>query len=167
LPPQKTRSSGRCCFNDELSELKWALPSAESHAAIATHLWRTERRDALLLYIEGTDSVSHLFGHLFRARGLVGELAVSSAATARRWSRCTLARRGDYAGAMQLLDTAEQRAPGAVLVYQYRANVAFLMGDTDMATAALRHALEIEPDNALFQANLARFRAPSDPSHRL
>ena len=28
-----------------------------------------------MVYVEGTDSVSHLFGHLFRAQGLSGELA--------------------------------------------------------------------------------------------
>ena len=28
-----------------------------------------------MVYIEGTDSTAHLFGHLFRAQGLAGELA--------------------------------------------------------------------------------------------
>lgn len=66
------------------------------------------------------------------------------------------ARRGDYKGAMQMLDEAEQAAPRYALVYQYRSNVAFLMGDAEAAKAALRKALEIEPDNALFQTNLRR-----------
>jgi tetratricopeptide (TPR) repeat protein len=64
------------------------------------------------------------------------------------------ARRGDYAGAMELLDEAEGLAPDVALVHQYRANVAFLMGDVPRAREALRRALEIEPDNALFRANL-------------
>jgi tetratricopeptide (TPR) repeat protein len=69
------------------------------------------------------------------------------------------ARRGDYAGAMQMLDDAEKLAPRYALVYQYRSNVAFLMGDRERAKAALRAALEIEPDNALFQTNLQRLEA--------
>jgi len=68
------------------------------------------------------------------------------------------ARRGDYTGAMQALDEAERVAPRYALVYQYRSNVAFLMGDRERAKAALRTALEIEPDNALFKANLQRLQ---------
>ena len=62
-------------FDDDLSHFKWALATAESYRAIGTHLWETEKPDVLMVYIEGTDSVSHLFGHLFRAQGLAGELA--------------------------------------------------------------------------------------------
>lgn len=62
-------------FDDDLSHFKWALATAQSYAAIGTYLWRTQRPDVLMLYIEGTDSVAHLFGHLFRAEGLAGELA--------------------------------------------------------------------------------------------
>jgi len=42
---------------------------------IGLHLWKTKKPDALLVYIEATDSTSHLFGHLFRNSGLAGELA--------------------------------------------------------------------------------------------
>jgi tetratricopeptide (TPR) repeat protein len=66
------------------------------------------------------------------------------------------ARRGDYPGAMRQLDEAERVAPRFARVYQYRSNVAFLMGDRDQAIQALRKALEIEPDNALFRTNLQR-----------
>jgi Tfp pilus assembly protein PilF len=69
------------------------------------------------------------------------------------------ARRGDYASAMQSLDAAEKLAPRYALVYQYRSNVAFLMGDRERAKGALRKALEIEPDNALFKTNLQRLEA--------
>jgi tetratricopeptide (TPR) repeat protein/predicted AlkP superfamily pyrophosphatase or phosphodiesterase len=62
-------------FDDDLSHFKWALATAESYRAIGAYLWQTEKPDVLMLYIEGTDSVSHLFGHLFRAEGLAGELA--------------------------------------------------------------------------------------------
>jgi tetratricopeptide (TPR) repeat protein len=66
------------------------------------------------------------------------------------------AKRGNYAEAMQHLDEAARVAPGSARVYQYRANVAYLMGDRAAARAALEKALEIEPDNALFRANLDR-----------
>jgi tetratricopeptide (TPR) repeat protein len=62
-------------FNDDLSHFKWALATAESYRAIGAHLWQADQPDVLLVYIEATDSVAHLFGHLFRARGLAGELA--------------------------------------------------------------------------------------------
>ena len=55
---------------------------------------------------------------------------------------------------MRKLDEAETVAPNYALVYQYRANVAFLMGDRERARAALNRALEIEPDNQLFRKNL-------------
>ena len=57
---------------------------------------------------------------------------------------------------MALLDDAERLAPRFALVHQYRSNVAFLMGDRAGAIAALRKALDIEPDNALFRTNLQR-----------
>ena len=46
---------------------------------IGIELWQREHPDVLLVYIEGTDSVAHLFGHLFRAQGLAGELAAQQA----------------------------------------------------------------------------------------
>ncbi len=64
------------------------------------------------------------------------------------------ARRGDYAAAMKLLDQAEAIAPQLAILFQYRANVAFLMGDKEASRRALRKALELEPDNALFRNNL-------------
>lgn len=62
-------------FDDDLSHFKWAYAAAETHRKIGVHLWQNESPDLLMVYIEGTDSVSHLFGHLFRAAGLAGELA--------------------------------------------------------------------------------------------
>ncbi len=62
-------------FAEDLSHFKWALATANSYKAIAKRLWQSDRPDALLLYIEGVDSTSHLFGHLFRSTGLGGELA--------------------------------------------------------------------------------------------
>jgi tetratricopeptide (TPR) repeat protein len=62
-------------FKDDLSHFRWALATADSYRQIGLHLWRKEHPDLLLTYIEGVDSTSHLFGHLFRARELAGELA--------------------------------------------------------------------------------------------
>lgn len=62
-------------FDDPLGHFRWALASAETYRAVALDLWRSERPDLLMAYIEGTDSASHLFGHLFRAGPLAGELA--------------------------------------------------------------------------------------------
>ena len=70
------------------------------------------------------------------------------------------ARRGDYQEAMKILDEAARVAPRFALVYQYRANVAYLMGDRAAAVAALKEGLRLEPDNALFQANLKRLEQP-------
>ena len=64
------------------------------------------------------------------------------------------ARRGDYKEAMQKLDEAQRTAPRYALVYQYRSNVAYLMGDPKAAIEALKKGLELEPDNALFRENL-------------
>ena len=68
------------------------------------------------------------------------------------------ARRGDYAEALKGLAEAEQAAPRYVLTYQYRSNVAYLMGDVPGAVRALEKALQIEPGNALYKSNLARLR---------
>jgi tetratricopeptide (TPR) repeat protein len=66
------------------------------------------------------------------------------------------ARRGNYAEAMRTLDEAERIAPANARVFQYRANVTYLMGDKAAAKAALTRALALEPDNALFRSNLER-----------
>ena len=54
------------------------------------------------------------------------------------------ARRGNYDEAMSKLDEAQRIAPGFALVYQYRSNVAYLMGDRDgrrmLAARVRRHS---------------------------
>src|SRR5262249_55496434 len=62
-------------FNDDLAHFKWALATAGSYRRIGLRLWETQRPEVLMVYIEGVDSSSHLFGHLFRAEHLTGELA--------------------------------------------------------------------------------------------
>lgn len=71
----------------------------------------------------------------------------------------TATRHGNYEEAMERLDEATRVAPEYPLVYQYRANVAFLMGDRALATKSLERALELDPGNALFKQNLAHLRA--------
>ena len=66
------------------------------------------------------------------------------------------ARKGNYQDAMKKLDEAARAAPRYALIYQYRSNVAYLMGDRSAAVAALQKGLELEPDNALFRENLKR-----------
>lgn len=62
-------------FDDDLSHFKWAWATAETYTNIGLDLWKEDRPETLLLYVEGLDSTSHLFGHLFRAGTLSGELA--------------------------------------------------------------------------------------------
>src|SRR5581483_8739308 len=57
-------------FNDDVSHFRWALATGETYRRIGLHLWKTQHPDLLLVYLEGVDSVSHLFGHLFRAHDL-------------------------------------------------------------------------------------------------
>jgi len=62
-------------FSDELAHFRWAIATAESYRDLGLDLWNREHPDLLLVYFEATDSVSHLFGHLFRRTDLAGELA--------------------------------------------------------------------------------------------
>jgi tetratricopeptide (TPR) repeat protein len=66
-------------FDDDVSHFRWALATADSYRRIGVALLEREHPDLLMVYIEGVDSTSHLFGHLFRAQGLGGELAAQQA----------------------------------------------------------------------------------------
>ena len=66
-------------LSDDLGHFKWALATAKSYRDIGLELWRQEKPDLEMVYIEGVDSTSHLFGHLFRVEGLAGELAEQQA----------------------------------------------------------------------------------------
>jgi predicted AlkP superfamily phosphohydrolase/phosphomutase/Flp pilus assembly protein TadD len=61
-------------FDDDVSHFKWALATADTYRRIGLARLREDRPDMLLVYVEATDSIAHLFGHVFRARGLAGEL---------------------------------------------------------------------------------------------
>jgi tetratricopeptide (TPR) repeat protein len=60
---------------DDLAHFKWIVATLRTYRALGLELWRSEHPDLMLDYFEGTDSTAHLFGHLFRAAGLEGELA--------------------------------------------------------------------------------------------
>lgn len=62
-------------LSDDLQHFRWVLATMRSYRAVGLELWKSERPDLMLAYFEGTDSTSHLFGHLFRAQRLEGELA--------------------------------------------------------------------------------------------
>lgn len=62
-------------LSDDLQHLRWVLATMRTYRDLGLELWQSERPDLMLAYFEGTDSTSHLFGHLFRAQGLAGELA--------------------------------------------------------------------------------------------
>jgi tetratricopeptide (TPR) repeat protein len=90
-------------FDDPVSHFKWALSAAETYRCVGLELWKGDRPSALMVYIEAVDSVSHLFGHLFRAQGLEGELRAQQA----RYGRAVEAMYayidrvvGDYVAAM-------------------------------------------------------------------
>jgi tetratricopeptide (TPR) repeat protein len=74
------------------------------------------------------------------------------------------ARKGNYGEAMEQLDEARRVAPAYALIYQYRSNVAYLMGDRAGAIAALQKGLELEPDNALFRENLRKLEQAPAPA---
>ncbi len=101
---------------------------------------------------------------LARLTGTSGPAAPASVAEAEALALASqaseAARRGSYESALDLLQAAEQRAPELAVIFQYRANVAYLMGDTAAAVAALERGLELEPDNELFKANLERLKNP-------
>jgi predicted AlkP superfamily phosphohydrolase/phosphomutase/Flp pilus assembly protein TadD len=62
-------------LDDELSGFKWALSTTMTYRNVGLELWKKERPDTMLAYFEATDSTAHLFGHLFRASNLSGDLA--------------------------------------------------------------------------------------------
>lgn len=62
-------------FQDPVAHFRWALAASETYKNIGLHLWKTRSPDNLFVYVEGVDSTSHLFGHVFRNDSLVGELA--------------------------------------------------------------------------------------------
>jgi tetratricopeptide (TPR) repeat protein len=62
-------------FQDDLSHFRWALATAQSYREIGLDLWKQRHPDVEFVYIEGVDSTSHLFGHLFRRSDLSGPLA--------------------------------------------------------------------------------------------
>src|SRR5262249_10964730 len=139
--------------------------SAEAHHNLAVVLERQGRRDEAIheyrtaqRYHPGYEPSQQALARLGVdptdrdvPHDLDGERARQLAARASE-----AARRGAYDEALAMLDEAGRLAPRDALVWQYRANVAYLKGDRAGAIAALEHGLELDPGNALFQTNLHR-----------
>lgn len=62
-------------FDDALGQLRWAIASATTNRDVALYLWKKDAPALQVAYIEATDTVSHLYGHLHRAPPLAGRLA--------------------------------------------------------------------------------------------
>ena len=108
----------------------------------------TSRRAQALVRLVGSADVQ-------RAAHRAGEegLRARPAGRARPPGAATIRRRWPQ------LAEAEKVAPRYALVYQYRSNVAYLIGRRAPARSARwRRALAIEPDNALFRTNLKRLK---------
>ena len=133
----------RAVINERRGDVKAAIRDYETALRYSPQY---EPARAALRRLQGSDRVA--------GPGTPAEREAS--ALADQASRAT--RRGDYAEAMRKLDEAERIAPRYTLIYQYRSNVAYLMGDRAAAVAALKKGLEIEPDNALFKENLRRLQ---------
>lgn len=100
-------------FQDDLSHLRWALAAAESARKVGLTLWKEEAPDLLMVYVEAPDSISHLFGHLHRTKGLAGELAEQS----RRWGGAVEAiYRWSDRLVGEALEAVEKAGPHATLV---------------------------------------------------
>jgi tetratricopeptide (TPR) repeat protein len=62
----------------------------------------------------------------------------------------------DYRAALRHLEEAERLAPRFPVIFQYRSNIHFLMGDEAAAVDALRAGLRAVPGDVLFRENLRR-----------
>ena len=62
-------------FGNDLAHFRWALATAFGYRDVGLELWRSESPELLLVYVEGVDTASHLFGHVHRQHALAGELA--------------------------------------------------------------------------------------------
>jgi Tfp pilus assembly protein PilF len=62
-------------FGNDLAHFRWALATAYGYRDLGLDLWRSDSPDLLMVYVEGVDTTSHLFGHVHRQQGLAGELA--------------------------------------------------------------------------------------------
>jgi Flp pilus assembly protein TadD len=165
-------------YDEALVHLERALAlrplNPEAHYNRAALYERQGRRDAAVA--EYREALADGPGYAPASRALArltGEAPASGPATdaerqafAQLREAEDLARRGDYAAAMQRLDDAERIAPAYALVFQYRANVAYLQRDYPAAEAALRRGLALEPDNDLFRTNLERIQRIAEAEQR-
>jgi tetratricopeptide (TPR) repeat protein len=161
-------------YDEALAELDHAVRlspiNPEAYHNRGAILERQEKRDDAVAAYRNALRYNPQYEPSRRALERLGAASAPSAGTpaeelaARMSDRAAdAARRGNYAEAMKTLDEAERIAPRSARVHQYRANVAYLMGDRPAARAALQKAIEIEPDNALFKSNLERLERETPP----
>lgn len=129
-------------LTDDLAHLRWLVATAETHRRIGLELWQRERPDLAMVYFEGTDSVAHLFGHLFRARGLAGELAAQQAR---------------YGGAVEAMYRRADAILGDFLAAADRATTVLVLSDHGFQLGVL-------PDDP---SRLRDMRRVSERFHRL
>jgi tetratricopeptide (TPR) repeat protein len=65
--------------------------------------------------------------------------------------------RGDLAGAVARYEALVGAAPEFALAFQGLAEVYARLGQLDDAIAAIRRAIELEPDESLYHTSLSRF----------
>jgi predicted AlkP superfamily phosphohydrolase/phosphomutase/Tfp pilus assembly protein PilF len=75
LDISRAQFDGQLDFFDDVFHFKWALATTLSYSDIGLELWKEVRPHLEMVYIEGTDTTSHLFGHLWQQEELYGELA--------------------------------------------------------------------------------------------
>ncbi|HNT37224.1 MAG TPA: alkaline phosphatase family protein, partial [bacterium] len=59
-------SDGVFSFSDPVDHFRWAYATSESHRILGLNALKEQTLDALMIYFEGPDSVSHLFGQYYR-----------------------------------------------------------------------------------------------------
>jgi tetratricopeptide (TPR) repeat protein len=65
--------------------------------------------------------------------------------------------RGDLPGAVSRYEALVAQAPDFALAYQGLAEAYARLGQLDDAIAAIRRAIELEPDESLYHTSLSRF----------
>jgi tetratricopeptide (TPR) repeat protein len=65
--------------------------------------------------------------------------------------------RGDLTGAVTRYETLVGESPGFALGFQGLAEVYARLGQLDDAIAAIRRAIELEPEESLYHTSLSRF----------
>jgi tetratricopeptide (TPR) repeat protein len=140
-----------------------ALYAPAHHVLAAVHERRGEREAAIREYrnaLRCSPRYEPSRRAYERLTGVPDPLAPRSAAERQAAELTARASRAagvfDYPQALRYLEEAERLAPKYPLIYQYRSNVHYVMGDRKSAVGALRKGLAVLPDDVLFKENLRR-----------